>query len=171
MGRKKLRIDDVELRATGPGEVRLRVEAIGLNRSEAMFRAGNYPVKPALPTLIGYEGVGVIKELGTGVTGFAVGDRVCVVPNYRLGEYGMYAEETVVPATSLLKAPAGLLAGRGIGLVDAVLHGHGDRRAGPGAGDGWRLRDHSRGLEQRGSRGNSARELGRRCVDRGDPSE
>lgn len=109
-GPEVLRIDNVEVGAPGPGEVRLRVEAIGLNRSEVVYRQGGYLMKPKLPTLIGYEGVGVIQALGQGVEGFAVGERVCVVPSYRLGEYGMYAEETLVPARSLLHAPPGLSA-------------------------------------------------------------
>src|SRR3954469_18101676 len=103
-----LRIENLEVRAPGPGEVRLRVLAIGLNRSEAMFRKGAYPVRPKLPTLIGYEGVGTVLALGAGVEAFKVGDRVCVVPNSSLGDIGMYAEEAVVPARSLLHAPPGL---------------------------------------------------------------
>ena len=103
-----MRLEDVEVGAPGGGEVRLRVEAIGLNRSEAMFRAGRYPTKPQLPTLIGYEGVGVIEAIGAGVQGFDVGQRVCVVPNSRLGEYGMYGEKAIVAAKSLLPAPPGL---------------------------------------------------------------
>jgi NADPH:quinone reductase-like Zn-dependent oxidoreductase len=103
-----LRIEELDIPAPGAGEVKLRVEAIGLNRSEAMFRKGAYPQKPKLPTPIGYEGVGIVQALGPGVTGFKVGDRVCVVPSYRLGEYGMYAEETVIPARHLLHAPPGL---------------------------------------------------------------
>jgi NADPH:quinone reductase-like Zn-dependent oxidoreductase len=105
---EELRIEELDVPAPAQGEVKLRVEAIGLNRSEAMFRKGAYPTRPSLPTLIGYEGVGTVLALGPGVTGFAVGDRVCVVPSYRLGEYGMYAEETLVPARSLLPAPPGL---------------------------------------------------------------
>ena len=103
-----MRIEDLDVRAPGEGEVRLRVEAIGLNRSEAMYRKGAYPQRPILPALIGYEGVGTILAIGSGVQGFKKGDRVCVVPVYRLGEYGMYAEETIVPARSLLHAPPGL---------------------------------------------------------------
>ena len=107
-GPEVLRLEDLDVGAPGPGEVRLRVEAIGLNRSEAMFRSGRYPQRPKFPSLIGYEGVGVIQALGEGVQGFSVGDRVCVIPSYRLGEYGMYAEETLVPARSLLHAPPGV---------------------------------------------------------------
>ena len=103
-----LRFEEMEVPAPGRGEVRLRVRAIGLNRSEAMFRRGAYPVHPKFPTLIGYEGVGVVQAVGPGVEGFAVGDRVCVVPSYQLGEYGMYAEETIIPARCLLHAPPGL---------------------------------------------------------------
>jgi len=103
-----LEFEDVEVGAPGVGEVRIGVEAIGLNRSEAMFRLGAYPVTPKLPTLIGYEGVGVIDSLGAGVTGFKVGERVCVVPRFQLGEYGMYAERTIVPAKALLPVPPGL---------------------------------------------------------------
>jgi NADPH:quinone reductase-like Zn-dependent oxidoreductase len=103
-----LRIEELEVARPGPGEVRLRIEAIGLNRSEAAFRAGLYPVKPKLPTLIGYEAAGIIEALGEGVQDFAVGDRVCVLPTFRLGEYGVYAERAIVPARSILGAPRAL---------------------------------------------------------------
>ncbi|HEY4214259.1 MAG TPA: zinc-dependent alcohol dehydrogenase family protein [Steroidobacteraceae bacterium] len=107
-GPEELRLEDTDIGEPGPGEVRLRVESIGLNRSEAGFRAGQYPVKPKLPTLIGYEGVGVIEALGSGVEGYKTGERVCVMPTYMLGEYGMYAEKTIVPARSLTPCPPGL---------------------------------------------------------------
>ena len=107
-GPEELRTEDLDIGDPGPGEVRLRVEAIGLNRSEALFRAGMYPVTPKFPTLIGYEGVGVIETLGPGVQGFVPGERVCVIPNFHLGEYGIYAERAIVPARSLLAPPPGL---------------------------------------------------------------
>ena len=107
-GPEVLQLDDVEVGAPGAGEVRLKVEAIGLNRAEAMFRAGKYPTRPKLPTLIGYEGVGIIEALGPGVQGFEVGQRVCVVPNTSLGEHGMYAEKAIARVKSLLPAPPGL---------------------------------------------------------------
>ncbi|MCW2392199.1 zinc-dependent alcohol dehydrogenase family protein [Sphingobium sp. B11D3A] len=105
-----LRFDEIAVGAPGPGEVRIRVEAIGLNRSEAMFRAGRYPTKPTLPTLIGYEACGIIEALGDGVSGFTVGDRVCALPMYPLGQYGVWAEQAIVPARCLLHAPPGLSA-------------------------------------------------------------
>jgi NADPH:quinone reductase-like Zn-dependent oxidoreductase len=107
-GPEELRFEELEVGEPGPSEVRVKIEAIGLNRSEAAFRAGQYPVTPKFPTLIGYEGVGLIEAQGPGVHGFAVGERVCVLPNFRLGEYGIYGERAIVPARSLLKPPPGL---------------------------------------------------------------
>jgi NADPH:quinone reductase-like Zn-dependent oxidoreductase len=100
-----LRIEELDVGPPGPRGARVRIEAIGLNRSEAVFRAGHYPIKPTLPTLIGYEAAGIIEAVGDAVRDFAMGDRVCVLPTFRLGEYGVYAERAIVPASSLLPAP------------------------------------------------------------------
>ena len=107
-GPEVLQIENLEVGEPGPGEVRIRVEAVGLNRSEAMYRAGRYPTKPQLPSLIGYEGVGTIEALGPGVEDFAVGERVCVLPMIQQGQYGIWAEQAIVPARVLLPAPPGL---------------------------------------------------------------
>ncbi|WP_305096112.1 zinc-dependent alcohol dehydrogenase family protein [Croceibacterium aestuarii] len=104
-GPQVLKIDDVEVGAPGPGEVRIKVLAVGLNRSEAMYRAGRYPTKPQLPTLIGYEGVGVVEAVGSGVSEYKEGDRVCVLPMIQQGQYGIWAEQAIVPARILLPAP------------------------------------------------------------------
>ena len=92
------------------GEVRVRVEAIGLNRSEAVYRSGLYLVPPKLPSLMGYEACGVIEALGKDVAGLAIGDRVCVLPNFRMGDYGVYADRAIVPASSLTAPPPGMSA-------------------------------------------------------------
>jgi NADPH:quinone reductase-like Zn-dependent oxidoreductase len=107
-GPEELRIEELEVGAPGAGEVRLRMEAIGLNRSEVMFRIGGYGPKPKFPTPIGYEGVGIVEACGPDVAGFAVGARVCVLPNFPMGQYGVYAERAVVPARSLVAPPPGL---------------------------------------------------------------
>jgi NADPH:quinone reductase-like Zn-dependent oxidoreductase len=104
-GPEVLRIEDLPIGVPGPGELRLRIEAIGLNRSEAAFRAGQYPGQPKFPTLMGYEACGVIEAPGDGVAEFKPGDRVCVLPTYRFGEYGVYGERAIVPARSVLLAP------------------------------------------------------------------
>ena len=107
-GPEVLRLEDLEVGAPGPGEIRVRIEAIGLNRSEAAFRAGQYPVKPKFPTPMGYEACGIVESPGDGVKDFKIGERVCVLPTYRLGEYGVYAENAIVPARSVIAAPPGL---------------------------------------------------------------
>ena len=63
-GTEELRFEDLDVGEPGPAEVRVKIEAIGLNRSEAAFRAGEYPVAPKLPTPLGYEGAGLIEALG-----------------------------------------------------------------------------------------------------------
>jgi NADPH:quinone reductase-like Zn-dependent oxidoreductase len=107
-GPEVLQIEDLDIGPPGAGEVRIRVEAVGLNRAEAMYRAGRYPIAPQLPSLIGYEGVGVVEQLGPGVDDFRVGDRVCVLPMIHQGQYGIWAEQAIVPTRILLPAPPGL---------------------------------------------------------------
>jgi NADPH:quinone reductase-like Zn-dependent oxidoreductase len=107
-GPEVLEIEDREVGDPGPGEVRIRVLAVGLNRSEAMYRAGRYPIAPELPSLIGYEGVGTVEAVGPGVGGYKQGDRVCVLPMIRQGEYGIWGEQAIVPARILVPAPPGL---------------------------------------------------------------
>jgi NADPH:quinone reductase-like Zn-dependent oxidoreductase len=107
-GPEQLRLEDLEVGEPGIGEVRIRVEAIGLNRSEAIFRAGTYLHLAKLPSLIGYEGVGTVEARGEQVHGIGVGDRVCVLPSFKLGEYGMYGEQAIVPARSLIAPPPGM---------------------------------------------------------------
>jgi len=107
-GPEVLAIEDLPVGDPGPEEVRIKVEAVGLNRAEAMYRAGRYPTQPALPSRIGYEGVGIVTALGSDVTHFAVGERVCVLPMIMQGDYGIWAEEALVPARILLPCPPGL---------------------------------------------------------------
>jgi len=110
-GPEVLRFEDIDVGEPGPGEVRIRVAAIGLNRSEAMYRAGRYPVPQTLPCLMGYEASGTIEALGAEVEGFKEGDFVSVVPKFQLGTYGVWGEQAIVPAHALLPAPPGLSAG------------------------------------------------------------
>ena len=103
-------LDDLEPQPPAAGEVRLQIEAVGLNRAEAMYRAGKYPTRPALPSVIGYEGVGTVIALGEGVTGWAIGQRACVLPMIAQGDWGIWAQEANVPARILQPVPAGLSA-------------------------------------------------------------
>lgn len=107
-GPEVLQLEDLPAGEPGPGQARVRIQAIGLNRSEAAFRGGHYLVAPKLPAPMGYEACGVVEAVGQGVAGFAPGDRVCVLPNFMLGEYGVYADRAVVPAKSLIAPPPGM---------------------------------------------------------------
>jgi NADPH:quinone reductase-like Zn-dependent oxidoreductase len=91
----------------GEGEIRLRVRAIGLNRTEITLRSGRSPRKPMLPSRIGFEAAGEIDALGGGVEGFEIGDRVALIPTYSASQYGLYADTSVAPARSLVKLAPG----------------------------------------------------------------
>ncbi|WP_026873962.1 zinc-dependent alcohol dehydrogenase family protein [Inquilinus limosus] len=107
-GPEVLRIDEVEVPPPGPGEIRLRVKALGLNRAESMFRTGHYPESPEFPARLGYEAAGVVEALGQGVTGFAVGDAVSIVPPLSITRWGTYGEVANVPAEVTVKHPPAL---------------------------------------------------------------
>jgi NADPH:quinone reductase-like Zn-dependent oxidoreductase len=108
-GPEVMGLEDVEVGDPGPGEVRLRVDAIGLNRAEVLFRTGHYiePVKE-FPARLGTEAAGVVEEVGEGVAGVRVGDPVSVVPAFSQNDYGVYAEQAIVPASAVLRRPKGL---------------------------------------------------------------
>jgi len=100
-GPEVLDLAELPIPQPGPGQVLIRVEAVGVNFIEVYFRKGTY--KAALPLTPGSEAAGTVEELGPGVTGFATGDLVASV-----GVLGSYAEYALVPATQLVKVPAGL---------------------------------------------------------------
>lgn len=103
-GPEVLQVDQLELGAPQPGDVRIRVGAIGLNRVEAMFRSGVMGV-PALPSTLGYEAAGVIEAVGEGVTDRKVGDRVATLPGLSMEEYGTYADTIFYPGDRLIALP------------------------------------------------------------------
>ncbi|QIS16134.1 zinc-dependent alcohol dehydrogenase family protein [Nocardia arthritidis] len=104
-----LTIEDLELPEPGSREVRIRVEALGLNRAEALFRAGTYYYPPTLPgSRLGYESSGVVEAIGADVTEFAVGDKVLTGPNIEMSSAGVYAERVVLSVDSVVPRPEGL---------------------------------------------------------------
>lgn len=107
-GPEVLQIDNLEIPPPGAGEVQIKVKALGLNRAEALFRAGKYLEQPTLPSRIGYEASGTIQALGSGVKGLAIGDVVSTVPPLGQGKYGVYGEVATVPAQYIIKHPANL---------------------------------------------------------------
>src|SRR5260370_40895713 len=104
-GREEPGIEEVEVEEPSEGEVRIRIRAIGINRTDITLRSGRSPAKPPLPAKIGFEAACEIEAIGGGVTGFAIGDRVALVPAYAARRYGLYGEYSFAPARSLGKLP------------------------------------------------------------------
>lgn len=93
---------DVEVGEPGPGEARVRHEAIGVNFIDVYFRTGLYP--QTMPSGLGMEGAGVVEAIGAGVTEVKVGDRVA----YAGRPLGSYAQSRIMPAAILLRLPDGI---------------------------------------------------------------
>ena len=100
-GPEVLQLVELPIPEPGPGQVLIRLEAIGVNFIEIYFRKGVY--KTSMPMVPGSEAAGTVEELGPGVTGFKAGDAVASV-----SMLGSYAEYAVVAAASLVKVPDGL---------------------------------------------------------------
>ena len=100
-GPEVLRYEAVEVGEPGPGQVRLRHVAVGLNYADTYFRNGTYPIP--LPAGMGVEGAGVVQALGAGVDNVNVGDRVTYTGF--LNTLGAYSTERLVPAAPLIKLP------------------------------------------------------------------
>jgi NADPH:quinone reductase-like Zn-dependent oxidoreductase len=119
-------VEDLPIPEPGPGEVRVRIHGAALNRLDLFVRTGWKGLQLHFPHVTGSDGAGVVDAVGTGVSGFAPGDRVCIDPGIVppespmfysglenteriaiLGEHrsGTAAEYVVVPARNLLKMP------------------------------------------------------------------
>lgn len=98
-GPEAMRWEAVDVGAPGPGEIRIRHHAVGLNYIDVYHRSGSYPLA-ALPAVIGMEGAGEVLAVGAGVTGLAPGDRVAYA-----NPIGAYAEERIIPAERVVKLP------------------------------------------------------------------
>jgi len=107
-GPEVLKIEQVDLPSPGPAEVRIAVKALGLNRAEAMFRAGQYLEQPKFPARLGYEAAGIIEAVGERVQGLKVGDAVSTIPAFSQNQYGVYGDTAIVPAFAVAKHPASL---------------------------------------------------------------
>jgi NADPH:quinone reductase-like Zn-dependent oxidoreductase len=107
-GPENLKLEEVPSRDPGEGEVKLRVQAVGLNRAEAMYLRGLYFEKPKLPSGIGYEAAGIVDGVGPGVDRSWVGKQVATIPGFSMNTNSVLGEEAVVPANSLAEYPAKL---------------------------------------------------------------
>src|ERR1700751_663481 len=164
-GPEVLRFKNVDVPEAVPGQVRIRVKAIGLNRAESMWRENKYIEPVQFPARLGYEAVGTVDSVGKDVTTIAVGDEVNTIPSFSMNQYGMYGEVVLAPIHAVVKHPKGLspveAASIWMMFVSRVW------RADRGCEDHvTRCRGHSRRVEQRGPCSNSDRQFRRRKVDR-----
>jgi NADPH2:quinone reductase len=100
-GADRLRLEEIPVPEPKRGEIRIRVEAIGVNYLETYQRTGLYPM--TLPFTPGSEAAGTVSAVGEGVAGFKAGDRVATVR-----AAGAYAAEAVAPADMAVRSPRGM---------------------------------------------------------------
>jgi len=100
-GPEVLKLESIDVGAPGPGQVRLRHQAVGLNFADTYFRTGFYPIP--LPNGIGVEAAGIVDAVGDGVTNVAAGDRVTYTGF--VNTLGAYSTERLIPAAPLIKLP------------------------------------------------------------------
>ncbi len=98
-GPEQLKIVDVQVGEPGPGEIRIRHKAVGLNFIDVYHRTGLYPLK--MPAGIGGEGAGIVEAVGEGVSHLQAGDRAAYASN----QPGSYCEARVMPAKHVCKLP------------------------------------------------------------------
>ncbi len=98
-GPEELHLTDVTVGEPGPGEIRIRHHAVGLNFIDVYHRTGLYPLP--MPATIGMEGAGIVEAVGAGVAHLAVGDRAA----YASQPPGSYAEVRVLPAKCVCRLP------------------------------------------------------------------
>ncbi|RKR03313.1 NADPH:quinone reductase-like Zn-dependent oxidoreductase [Kushneria sinocarnis] len=103
-----LRLEEVSVAPPGPGEVQIRPRALGINRAEVMYRTGQYLVQPEFPAVIGYEAAGTVEAVGEGVSEFAIGDAVSVIPAFSFADYGVHGELVNAPVHAVVRHPANL---------------------------------------------------------------
>ena len=96
-----LRWEEIAVGNPGPGQARVRHEAVGLNFADTYFRTGLYPIP--LPNGIGVEAAGMVEAIGEGVTNVAPGDRVTYTGF--VNTLGAYSTERLIPAVPLIKLP------------------------------------------------------------------
>ncbi len=120
-----LKIEDLPLQEPGKGEVRLKVEAISLNRADVLFRRGQYLEDPELPSRLGYEAAGIIDAVGPDTGDVHIGDRVSTIPAFSMGKYGVYGESAIVPHRAVAQYPDNLSAAEGTSIWMQYLTAYG----------------------------------------------
>ncbi|MET1260521.1 zinc-dependent alcohol dehydrogenase family protein [Flagellimonas sp. DF-77] len=108
IGPTGLSVNEEGIPFPGFGEVLVKMKSAGLNHVEKMIMYGHFPVRPELAANIGFEGAGIIEELGAEVEGLQQGDEVCIIPNMPFDKYGVIGEYAIVPSTSIIPKPSSI---------------------------------------------------------------
>jgi NADPH:quinone reductase-like Zn-dependent oxidoreductase len=128
-GPEVLRFENVPPQQPGKGEVRLKVQAIGLNRAESMFYRGQYIYQPKLPAGLGYEAAGIVEAIGPDVDQSWKGKQVSTIPAFSLNEYSMVGETALAPVEALAEYPANLSPTEGAAIWMQYVTAYGALRA------------------------------------------
>jgi propanol-preferring alcohol dehydrogenase len=137
----EIRVEEVSEPQSGPGQIRVAVQAAGVCGTDLHAARGRLPV-PVLPVTMGHEGAGIVDTVGEGVTSFSVGDRVLLLPSetcgtcsacerghlglcpraqiFGMARDGTFAEKIVAPATCAMPLPDAVPFEHGAILADAV---------------------------------------------------
>jgi NADPH2:quinone reductase len=111
-GSEVLTYEQVDIAAPGPGQIKIRQHASGVNYIDTYFRMGMYPSPVGLPFISGSEGAGEVIAVGSGVADFKVGDRVAAV-----AAMGGYAEERLLAADRVVKLPDNITYEQAAGMM------------------------------------------------------
>jgi NADPH:quinone reductase-like Zn-dependent oxidoreductase len=107
-GPEVLQLVDEPIREPGSGEVRLKVQAVGLNRAEALFLRGQYLEQAKLPAGVGYEAAGIVEAVGRDVDKSWIGKRASTIPAFSMNQYAMLGEVVIAPVAALSEYPPNL---------------------------------------------------------------
>jgi NADPH:quinone reductase-like Zn-dependent oxidoreductase len=107
-GPEVLQVVDEPVCEPGSGEVRLKVQAVGLNRAEALFLRGQYLEQAKLPAGVGYEAAGIVEAVGRDVDKSWIGKRASTIPAFSMNQYAMLGEVVIAPVAALSEYPPNL---------------------------------------------------------------
>ena len=119
-----LQLDTLPLPEPKAGEVRVKVQAMSLNRADLLWMANTYVETPELPSRLGYEIAGIVETVGAEVTEFKVGDRVSSLPAASISDYANFGEVAILPTRALMQTPDHFTAAQRVGFAFAYFTGY-----------------------------------------------
>jgi len=162
-----LKLEEIPLAEPGADEVRIRVEAMSLNRADALFRENAYFIQPAIPgSRIGMDAAGVIETAGADVKNVKSGDRVITRIGFDVSKYGAHGETAILPAKFVIKYPEFLSSPEAASIFVPYLTAWGALNDFGADGERGFCSDHG-GEQQRRRRRDSIGERRRRDTDCG----